>query len=117
MDSSFWLMLLKIIIFLPAVLILFYLSIKYGGSRLQQLQNGKLIKVLERVPLSKENSLVVVRIGKKGYVLTSSNGRVEKLLELSEEELLEIESTKELPQYSSLKEAYEKVFKKKEDKI
>lgn len=117
MDSSFWLMLLKIIIFLPLVLILFYISVKFGGSKLQSIQNGRMIKVLERVALSKDNSLVIVKIGEKGYVLASSNGKIEKLMELDDKELLEMESTKELPQYSSIKEVYEKVFKKKDDRI
>lgn len=117
MDSSFWFMLLKILVFLPIVLIIFYVSVKFGGSKLQLLQNGRFIKVLERVALSKENSLLVVKIGEKGYVLASSNGKVEKLMELEDNELLQIEAVKDLPQYSSLKEIYEKVLKKKEDKI
>lgn len=117
MDSSFWFMLLKILIFLPIVLLIFYISVKYGGNKLQVLQNGRFIKVLERVPLSKENNLLVVKIGQKGYILASSNGKVEKLMELEDCELADIEITKELPHYSNLKEAYEKVFKKKEDKI
>lgn len=117
MDSSFWFMILKIIIFLPLVLMIFYISVKFGGNKLQVLQNGKFIKVLERVAISKENSLLVVKIGQKGYILTSSNGKVEKLMELEECELANIETAKELPQYTSLVDIYEKVFKKKEDKI
>lgn len=117
MDSSFWFMLLKILVFLPLVLMIFYISVKFGGNKLQLLQNGRFIKVLERVALSKENSLLVVKIGQKGYILTSSNGKIEKLMELEESELANIETTKELPQYSNVKDLYEKVFKKKEDKI
>jgi flagellar protein FliO/FliZ len=108
-------MLLKIVIFLPVVLLIFYLSVKVGGNKLQVLQNGKYIKVLERVALSKENSLLVVKIGGKGYVIASSNGKVEKLMELEDNELADIEAVKELPQYKSLKEVYEKVIKKNED--
>ncbi|ERI91257.1 flagellar biosynthetic protein FliO [Clostridiales bacterium oral taxon 876 str. F0540] len=108
-------MILKIVVFLPFILFLFYLSVKFGGSKLQKIQNGKFIKVLDRVSLSKENSLVVVKIGQKGYVLSSSTGKIETLLELKEEELLKIEETKEIPEYASLKEFYQKVIKKKED--
>lgn len=117
MDSSFWFMLFKIIIFLPIVLIIFYVSVKFGGNKLQSLQNGRFIKVLERVALSKENSLLVVKIGEKGYIFTSSNNKIEKLMELEEHELVNIENNKELIQYTDLKDIYEKVFKKKEDKI
>lgn len=115
MDLSFLYMILKIVVFLPFILFLFYLSVKFGGSKLQKIQNGKFIKVLDRVSLSKENSLVVVKIGQKGYVLSSSTGKIETLLELKEEELLKIEETKEIPEYASLKEFYQKVIKKKED--
>lgn len=115
MDLSFLYMILKIIIFLPFILFLFYLSVKVGGKKIQNIQNGKFIKVLERVPLSKENSLVVVKIGQKGYVLSSSAGKIETLLELNEDEILSIEETKEIPEYASLKEFYQKVIKKKED--
>jgi len=115
MDSNFWFMLLKILVFLPLILILFYLSMKFGGSKLQALQNGRFIKVLERVSLSKDNSLVVVKIGEKGYVLSSSNGKVEKLMEIDDQELAQFEAVKDLPQYTSFKDLYEKVFKKKED--
>ncbi|MFL0269641.1 flagellar biosynthetic protein FliO [Candidatus Clostridium radicumherbarum] len=115
MDSSFWFMLLKIFIFLPIILIIFYISMKFGGSKLQTLQNGRFIKVLERVALSKENSLLVVKIGEKGYVLSSCNGKIEKLIELEASELAQVEAVKELPQYKSFKDLYEKVFKKKED--
>jgi flagellar protein FliO/FliZ len=100
--------------FLPFILLLFYLSVKYGGSKLQGIQNGRFIKVLERVPLSKENSLIVVKIGEKGYVLTSSTGKIDTLLELNSEEIQSLEDCREVPQYASLKEYYQKVMKKKE---
>lgn len=117
MDLNFWIMLLKIIVFLPFILILFYLSVKYGGSKLQQIQNGRYIKVLERVALSKENSLMVVKIGDKAYVMTSATGKVETLLEIDDNEIKKIEQLKQnqIPQYVSLKEFYQKVLKKKED--
>jgi flagellar protein FliO/FliZ len=115
MDFNFWIMLLKIVVFLPFILVLFYLSVKYGGSKLQRLQNGKFIKVLERVALSKEASLVVVRIGDKGYVLTSASGKVDTLLELSDEELKKLDASKDIPEYSSLKDFYQKVLKRKEE--
>lgn len=116
MDNfSFWVMLLKIVVFLPFIILLIYLSMKYGTKKLQDMQSGKFIKVLERVPISKDNSLVVVKIGDKGYVLTSSSAKIDKLMELSEEELIQLQSSSSIPQYKSMKEFYDKVFKKKED--
>lgn len=114
-DYNFWIMILKIVIFLPFILLLFYLSIKFGNNKLQNIQNGRYIKILEKVPISKENSIIIVKIGEKGYVLTSCTGKVETLLELSYEEIKKIETSNKIPQYANFKEFYQKVFKKKED--
>ena len=106
MDGQIWLMLLKIIIFLQLVLLLIYISAKFGGSKLQSMQNGKYIKVLERVPLTKDSSLVVTKIGQKGYVLSSSSGKIEILTHMSGEELLQVENTakNKIPEFISVKE-------------
>jgi flagellar protein FliO/FliZ len=112
---DFWIMLLKIVVFLPFILFLVYLSLKYGGNKLQHMQNGRYIKVLERVPLSKENSLLVIKLGEKGYVVSSAAGKVEKLLEIDEDELNKIETSKNIVEYTDLKQYYRKLFKKKED--
>lgn len=115
MGSEFLWMILKVLIFLPTILGLIYLSLKYGGTKLQDIQNGRFIKVLERVPLSKENSLVVTKIGDKGYVISSSSGKTEILLELEEEELKRLEASKvvEPIQFSSIKDLYEKINRRK----
>lgn len=118
MGSEFFIMILKILVFLPTILGLIYLSLKYGGTKLQHIQNGRFIKVLERIPLSKENSLIVTKIGDKGYVVSSSQGKVEILLELKEEELEKLEASKivlgsQFAQYGSIKDLYEKLNRRK----
>lgn len=128
MDGQIWLMLLKIIIFLPFVLLLIYISAKFGGSKLQSIQNGRYIKVLERVPLSKENNLMVVKIGEKGYIMSSTQGKVEILMDMNDGEIQKVQNPHEISQYTAyeaLKEFYKKnnidklskIFKfKKEDR-
>jgi len=108
MDLQFLWMLFKIIIFLPFILLLIYISIKYGGNKLQNIQNGRYIKILERAAISKENFLLVVKIGEKGYVMSSANGKLEIVLELDEKEILKVEASRAIPQYESLKDFYEK---------
>ncbi|MDW8799652.1 flagellar biosynthetic protein FliO [Clostridium sp. A1-XYC3] len=113
MDLQFWWMLLKILIFLPFILLLIYTSMKFGGNKLQNMQNGRYIKVIERATISKENSLVVVKIGDKGYVMASTNGKLEIISELSKEEIVKIETLRTIPQYNSLKDFYQKSGLKK----
>lgn len=115
-DLQFVITLLKIIAFLPFIILLIYISIKYGGGKLQDIQKGKYMKIMDRLPLSKENSLLVVKIGDKAYVISSTHGNVQIMLELTSEDIIKIESSKEIPQYHSLKELYEKLRNKKEDK-
>jgi flagellar protein FliO/FliZ len=116
MDNNLGLMLLQILVALPFVLFLIYFSLKFGGTKLQQLQNGKFIKILERVPVSKENSLVITKIGKKGYIIASTNSKLEILMELDEEDIKNIEDTKPLPPYDGLNKFYKNSLLKRKDK-
>lgn len=113
MDLEFWTLLFKIIIFLPFILLILYLSLKYGGNKLQKLQNGRYMKVLDRISLSKENSIVVVKIGDKAYAISSSTKEIHILFELPQEEITRIENIKELPQYDDMKELFKKHMMKK----
>lgn len=115
MDLNFWLSFGKIIIFIPFIVFLIYLSLKYGGNKIQSMQSGKYIRIYERVTLSKENTLVVVKMGDKGYILASSQGKIEILNEVSEEELSKIQISQQIPEFASLKEFYKKMKTKKED--
>ncbi|MBV7272209.1 flagellar biosynthetic protein FliO [Clostridiaceae bacterium UIB06] len=118
MDLQFGSEILRTVMALGFILILIYVSMKYGGSKLQDIQKGKYIKILERAPISKENSLLVVKIGQKGYVVASSSGKIEVISELLEGELIEVEASKVLPQYENLKDFYEKTgLKKFQEKI
>jgi flagellar biosynthetic protein FliO len=111
--KDFAVILFQVVIFLPLIVGLIYLSLRFGGSKLQSIQNGRMIKIMERVALSKENSLVVAKIGEKGYVISSTNGRIEILIELNDEELIKLESAKSVPQYATLKEMYQKLNNKR----
>ncbi|MFD3157472.1 flagellar biosynthetic protein FliO [Haloimpatiens sp. FM7330] len=112
MDKEFITMLLKLIVILPPMLLTIYLVLKFGGNKLQDLQNGKYVKIFERVQLSKENSILVVKIGEKGYVISNTAQKVEILLEISDEELAKIELTKKIPQYNNFRELFQKLKQK-----
>lgn len=116
MEWQFGLMILKILICLPFILLLIYVSVKFGGNKLQNIEKGKYIKILERTPISKENILLVVKIGEKGYVLASTTGKVHIISELEKGEISKIEASKIIPQYANLKDFYNKLKFKKEDR-
>ena len=94
MDFNFFGMFVQLILALGVTLGLMFLTFKLMGKKVNSINNGKFVKVIERVQVSKENTILVVKVGKKGYVMTSSTGNMGKLSELSEEEIDLIEEEK-----------------------
>lgn len=94
MDFNFFGMFLQLILALGVTLGLMFLTFKVMGKKVNSINNSKYVKVIERVQVSKENTILVVKIGKKGYVMTSTTGHMGKLSELSEEEINLIEEEK-----------------------
>lgn len=114
-DGQYIFILIKIIIFLPIILFLIYIFTKYGGSSLQKIQKGRYMSVLDRLPISKDNALLIVKIGDKVYLISSAQGKVEVIEELNYKEIQKIEKTREIKEYISVKEFYSKLINKKED--
>ena len=94
MNLNFFGMFIQLILALGVTLGLIFLTFKLMGTKVNSINNSKYIKVIERVQVSKENTVLVVKIGKKGYVMTSTTGHMGKLSELSEEEISLIEEEK-----------------------
>lgn len=94
MDFNFLGMFLQLILALGVTLGVMFLTFKLMGTKVNSINNNKYVKVVERVQVSKENTILVVKIGKKGYVMTSTTGHMGKLSELSEDEINLIEEEK-----------------------
>lgn len=97
-------MILKLVLALLVILPLIYISVKYGGNKLQNMQNGNYMQVLERLMLTKENSLLVIKIGEKAYVFSSTGDKLEILMELKPEEVEKIERSRRIPKYENFGE-------------
>ncbi|MBV4435879.1 flagellar biosynthetic protein FliO [Clostridium tyrobutyricum] len=108
MDSQFLWMFFKTIMALAFVIFLIYISLKYGGGKFQNVQKNKFVKILQRSQISKENSLLLVKIGERAYVISSTTGRIEILYELDKDEISTLQNVNELPQYKNLKDFYER---------
>lgn len=85
MDYEFFGSLAKIIVFLPIVILLAYLSIRVGGGKMLKMGQGKIIRVIEKVPLNNKTALSVVVINNKPYVVSSSEDEVKILMPLPED--------------------------------
>ena len=86
-------MIFKLIVSMIVIFALMIILFKYANKGINGNLNKKYVKVIERVQISKDGYILVV--GNKGMVLSTSTGHTEKLQELSEEELAEIEEAKQ----------------------
>lgn len=94
---------------------LMFLSFKLMGTKFNAINNNKYIRVIDRVQITKENSILIVKIGKKGYIMTSTSGNMEKLSELSEEEIKNIEEDKKKANEELIKNYNEMWLKSKKN--
>ncbi len=81
--------LIKLAIFFPLVIGLI-LWIGKVADKYNRVGNKSTMKVIERVQISKDNSLLVVKIEEKFFLLTSAQGKVEFVRELNNENYKEL---------------------------
>jgi flagellar protein FliO/FliZ len=113
MNFEFLTMIGQLILALVVTLGLMFLSFKVMGSKLNAINNNKYIKIIERVQVTKDNAILIAKIGEKGYVMTSTSGHMEKLSELSEEEIRSIEDDKKKVNEDIIKNYNELMLKSK----
>jgi len=83
----------KLILALPAVILLAYISLRLTNKYLYRRNQGRSIQILERVPLNNKNSLCVIKMGEEYMVasVTENAFQVVKTLEPKEVETYRIE--------------------------
>jgi flagellar protein FliO/FliZ len=92
MESSFVIDALKLIVLLPLILLLIYITLKYGGKYMGKLNNGRIIKILERVPMGQNSYLAIVSISGKPYLVSGGEKGIQILKELDESVLKNYEN-------------------------
>ncbi|WP_243176727.1 flagellar biosynthetic protein FliO [Clostridium gasigenes] len=89
-----FMMIIKLIISLVIILGLILILFKLSNKKINDINDNKYINVIDKVQISKDSYILIVKIGKKGYVMSSSEGKTEKLEDLSEEEMINIQKEK-----------------------
>ena len=112
MDTEFLTMLIKTVFSLLCVVFLIYMFVKLSGTSFQKLQNGKFVQIMERNAISKENSILIVKMGSKYYLVTSTHDKLEVLRELTHEEEEKLLEKKEPIKYTSFQEIYSNLKRK-----
>lgn len=86
MEGELWKALLRLVIFLPLVLLLAYWSIRFGASRGQMWQGSRNLRVMERIALGQKAGLCIVKVGQEYYLIGISEQKIELLKELPQYE-------------------------------
>ncbi|MBU3105300.1 flagellar biosynthetic protein FliO [Clostridium gasigenes] len=89
-----FMMIIKLIISLVIILGLILILFKLSNKKINDISDNKYINVIDKVQISKDSYILIVKIGKKGYVMSSSEGKTEKLEDLSEEQMINIQKEK-----------------------
>lgn len=115
MDISVLKMVFQIIIFLPLTLFLIYVIIKYGGDKLQNISRGSIIKIIERVQVSKDSFLVIAKVLDKFYLISTSGNKNEILKELDGEQVEKLLKEKKNNSKKNVDNILSKILLKKEE--
>lgn len=97
---------IKVVGVLIFVIILMLLTLRLSENKLN---NKKNIKVLDKAQLSKDNSIYILKILNKGYVVSVSSSKTDILSELSEDEIEEIENNKK-EELQKITDSFNKLF-------
>lgn len=93
---EFIIMSIKIIGTLIVFILLMLLALRLNEGKFKEINERKIVRVLERTQLSKDVSLQIIKISGKGYIMSVSSSKAELIKELSEDEIKEIEISKQI---------------------
>ncbi len=82
---------IDMLVALPIILILIIVSIRLARFNLLNIENTRYTKVLEKIIISKDTQISILKMGDEGLILASSPYKIEKIKELSKEEINIIE--------------------------
>ena len=90
MDKSLIEYLINILVLTPGVVLLIVISIKMSKHNIDKFTSNKYVQVLERINLSKDINIYLLKTGYTGCVVVASQNNTQKIKDLNEEEIAEI---------------------------
>ena len=82
MDIDFITAVLRLAIFLPLVILLAYVSLKYGLGKVQKNSASSHMQVVDRVSLGPKAGLLVVKVAEEYFLLAVSEQQIQIIKEL-----------------------------------
>lgn len=90
MNNTFLEFIINLIELVPVVILLIFISLKLSQKSLIKIGSGSYINVLEKLNLSKDIYLLLIKIGNTGCVIVVSSNNTKVIKNLSENEINEI---------------------------
>ncbi|WP_297437961.1 flagellar biosynthetic protein FliO [uncultured Clostridium sp.] len=85
----------KLFLFSGGLLLLLVALLRKTKQKMEKLSAGKYIKIIEKTQLSKTESIYVLKLGDEGSVIMSSGNGIEKIKDLTKEDMSTIENHKD----------------------
>ena len=90
MNNTFLEFIINLIVLVPVVVLLIFISLRLSKKSLIKIGSGSYVKVLEKINLSKDICLYVIKSGNTGCIIVTSNNNTQVIKKLNEGEINEI---------------------------
>ena len=90
MNNTFLEFIINLIVWVPVVVLLIFISLRLSKKSLIKIGSGSYVKVLEKINLSKDICLYVIKSGNTGCIIVTSNNNTQVIKKLNEDEINEI---------------------------
>ena len=90
MNNTFLEFIINLIVLVPVVVLLIFISLRLSKKSLSKIGSGSYVKVLEKINLSKDICLYVIKSGNTGCIIVTSNNNTQVIKKLNEDEINEI---------------------------
>lgn len=93
--TDYFFFIFKLVFFSAGLLLILVVLLRKTKDKIDKLSSGKYTKIIEKTQISKTESIYVFKIGEEGCVVLSSVKGMEKVKDLSKEEIEKVEMQKE----------------------
>lgn len=93
--TDYFFFIFKLVFFSAGLLLILVVLLRKTKDKMDKLSSGKYTKIIEKTQISKTESIYVFKIGEEGLVVLSSVKGMEKVKDLSKEEIEKVEIQKE----------------------
>ena len=90
MNNTFLEFIINLIVLVPVVVLLIFISLRLSKKSLSKIGSGSYVKVLEKINLSKDICLYVIKSGNTGCIIVTSNNNTQVINKLNDDEINEI---------------------------